>query len=166
MKAGLTVNGVTVLDKALTETWSCSMFNQRVLKKFGDELIKDMVIDFVNQATETTNELFSAAIQRDTPETGYEKFHLNNFKGLKTPMEKSVLQRVAQKLTNVKDFKVRYMVSMHNEVRCSFVDLAADVIEQHESVITDIDFFGLIESHDVSESDQRLGEVLFNYGQT
>ena len=63
----------------------------------------------VDQTTETTNEMFSAAVQRDTFETGYDKFHLINFKGLETPLEESVVKRVAQKLTHVKDFKVAVM---------------------------------------------------------
>ena len=109
MHAGFTVNGVTVFDSGEYETWSSSMFNQRVLKKFGDELIKDMVFDTVDQTTETTNEMFSAAVQRDTPETGYDKFHLWFFRGLSTPLEESVVKRVAHKLTHVKDFKVADM---------------------------------------------------------
>ena len=104
MKAGFFVNGVTVFDKGMTETWSSSMFNQRVLKRFGDELIKDMEFESVNQTTEITNEMLSAAVQRDTPTTGYDKFHLWNFEGLETPLEESVVQRVAQKLAHVKDF--------------------------------------------------------------
>ena len=93
------------------------MFNQRVLKKFGDELIKDMVFAGVDQSTETTNEMLSAAVQRDTPETGYDKFHLIYFRGLETPLEENVIQRVAQKLAHVKDFKVASMSRLPTEVQ-------------------------------------------------
>ena len=109
MRTGFKVNGVTVFDIGLAEFWSSSMFNQRLLKKFGDELIRDMDIESLEQTTETTNEFLTAAVQRDTPEIGYDKFHLHFFKGLETPLEESVVQRVTEKLTFVKDFKVSTM---------------------------------------------------------
>ena len=100
-----------------------------MLNKFGDELIKDIVIEWVDQSTETMNEFLSAAVQRDTPETGYEKFHLRNFEGLETPLEESVVQRVTQKLTHVQDLAVTGMYLLPNEVRHQFVDFVADIIE-------------------------------------
>ena len=36
---GFKVNGVTVFDEGESETWSSAMLNQRMLKKFGDDLI-------------------------------------------------------------------------------------------------------------------------------
>ena len=36
---GFTVNGVIVFDEGESETWSSAMLNQRMLKKFGDDLI-------------------------------------------------------------------------------------------------------------------------------
>ena len=120
---------------------------------FGDGLINDMIIFDVNQSTEIMNEFLSAAIQRDTSETGYEKFHLIDFYGLETPLEESVVQRVIKKLTNVKDFKVATMDKLNTEVHAQFVDFAVDVLEQHESQMTDIDFERLINNRRVSESD-------------
>ena len=133
---------------------------------FGDGLINDMIIFDVNQSTEIMNEFLSAAIQRDTSETGYDKFHLIDFYGLETPLEESVVQRVIKKLTNVKDFKVATMDKLNTEVHAQFVDFAVDVLEQHESQMTDIDFERLINNRRVSESDQRLVEALCNSGET
>ena len=157
MSAGLILNGVTVFESNAAETWSSSMFNQRVLKKFGDEIIKDLVIEDVRQSRETTNELLSAAIQRDTPETGYEKFHLG---GLDTLVEEGIIERIKQKLSFVKDFKVAGIYSGPNEVRTQFLDFAADVLEQHESQMTAIDFSEIIFNREVTDSDQRLVEAL------
>ena len=59
MCAGLKIGGVTVLQPGESETWSNSMLSQRILKTYGDEPVKDVYFDTVNQTTETTNELFS-----------------------------------------------------------------------------------------------------------
>ena len=52
------------------------------------------------------------------------------------------------------------MFELPTEVRSSFVDFAADVVEQHESQMTAIDFEALVSKNEVSASDQRLAEVL------
>ena len=62
MSAGFKISGVTVFDKGESETWSSAMLNQRVLQKYGDDLIKDIEIDHVDQTTEITNEFFSAIL--------------------------------------------------------------------------------------------------------
>ena len=102
-----------------------------MLKKYGDDSIKDVVIKGVNQTTETTNEFLSTVDQKVTPETGYDKFNISHFRGLETRIEESVVQRVSQKLTRVKNFKVAKMILLPLEVRCQFFDFAANVIEQH-----------------------------------
>ena len=99
-----------------------------------------MVIENVRQTTETTNEYLSAVVQRDTLKTGYNKFHLDDFKDLETPLENSVIERIKKKLTQVQDFKVATMFSLPSDVRSQIVEFAADVIEQHESQMTAIDF--------------------------
>ena len=162
MRTGLFLNGVTVFEKGQAETWSSAMLNQRVLQNFGDELVKDILIYRLEHSTETMNEFLTAVIQRDTPETGYEKFYLRNFKGLETPLEESVIQRVTQKLTQVKNFSVACMWALVVKVRCQFVDFAADVIELNESQMTDINFEGIIYDNQITGSDQRLIEVLCN----
>ena len=102
-----------------------------MLKKFGDDLIKHIAIEYVRQSTEITNELLSAAVQRDSPETGYEKFHLINFEGLETPLEESIIERIKAKLTKVQDFTVSAMDRLTVEGLEQMVLFAAEVIEQH-----------------------------------
>ena len=48
MSLGFKISGVTVFESRIHETWSSAMFNQRVLKKFGDDLIKDIEIKNVH----------------------------------------------------------------------------------------------------------------------
>ena len=83
---------------------------------------------------------------------------------MKTPLEESVLERGKEKLTHVQDFKVARMCDLPTEVRCQFVDFAADVIEQHESQMTHIDFEGLWDKETPSHT--RLVDVLCNSGWT
>ena len=85
------------------------MFNQRVLKKFGDELIKDVQIPRLKASTEVANEFFDAVIQRDKPKTGYEEFGIQLFEGPESALDGTVLERVQDKLLNVKDFGVARM---------------------------------------------------------
>ena len=109
------------------------MLNQRMLKRYGDNPVKDAVIKEVRQTTETTNEFLSTVNQRATAETGYDKYHLNAFRDLETPLEQSVIDRIKEKLSLVQDFEVAWMSDLSTEVRCQLVDFAADVIEQHQS---------------------------------
>ena len=83
-------------------------------------------------------------VKRETAETGYKKFHLNWFQGLKKPMEQSVVESTLKKLEYVQDFKVAMMDGLPSEVRCQFVNLAAAVLEENKSTMTDIDFYWLI----------------------
>ena len=62
MSTGVFIGDVTVFDFLESETWSSSMFNQRLLKKYGDDLIKAISVDTLKQSTEVTNELFDAII--------------------------------------------------------------------------------------------------------
>ena len=93
------------------------MLIQRLLKLYGDDFVKDLVIRRLLQSTEITNEFLSTIWQRDSPENGYEKFHLVNFKGLMTPLEESVIERPKEKLTHVRDFRVAEMDYLRTEVR-------------------------------------------------
>ena len=77
-----------------------------MLKKFGDELIKDVQIPKLKASTEVANGFFDAVIQRDTPETGYEEFGIQLFEGPESALDETVLERVQDKLLNVKDLKV------------------------------------------------------------
>ena len=49
--AGLALNKVDVFEEGAYETWSSSMLNQRILKKFGDDLIKAVKIHNLKQTT-------------------------------------------------------------------------------------------------------------------
>ena len=133
MSTGLEIGGIEVLKPGESETWSNSMLKQRILKTYGDGPVMDVAIKRLNQTTETTNEVFSTVFQRDSPETGYYKFHLDDIRGLETRLEETVLERGKEKLTHVQDFKVVEMHYLSDEVRCQFVTFAADVIEQHQS---------------------------------
>ena len=79
MCAGLKIGGKSILQPGESETWSNPMLCQRILKTYGDDLFKDVVVERVNQTTEVSNEFFSAIFQRETPETGYEKLHFDRF---------------------------------------------------------------------------------------
>ena len=107
------------------------MLCQRILKTYGDDPFKDVVVVGVNQTTEVSNEFLSTIFQKDSPETGYEKLHFNNFEGLETPLEERVIQLGKEKLTHVLDFKVSTMQDLPTEIRCQLIDFATDVIEQH-----------------------------------
>ena len=120
------------------------MLNQLILKKHGDEPINALELYDAEQPTEVFNEYLDTIGKRETAETGYKKFHLNNFKGLKKPMEQSVVESTLKKLEYVQDFKVAEMDELPSEVRCQFADLAAAVLEENKSAMTDIDFFRLI----------------------
>ena len=109
MSTGLKIGGIEVLKPGESETWSNSMLKQRILKRYGDDPVKDAVIEEVKQTTETTNEFLSTVNQRATAETGYDKYHLNDFEDLETPLEESVIDRIKEKLTQVQDFKVANM---------------------------------------------------------
>ena len=136
-----------------------------MLKKHGDEPIKAFCTKQVRQTTETTNELFDAVIKRGTPETGYNKFHVEYFENLETRLEETIIERVKDKLTNVEDFKVATMFYLPEEVRQQFAEFAAEVIERHETPMTAIDLKGMIEDKQVSPSDERLVEALCNSGE-
>ena len=58
------------------------------------------------------------------------------------------------------------MFLLPTQVRYQFVGFAADVIEQHQSKMTDIDFHELIneEEGNLSEAETRLAEALINSG--
>ena len=109
MSLGLEVGDTTVFEIGSHETWSNVMLVKRLLKVYGDGLVKDLVFEGLNQTTETTNEVFSAIEQRDSPKTGYEKFHLKYFRGLETRLEESVIERIKVKLSHVLDLKVAEM---------------------------------------------------------
>ena len=96
---GFKVNGVAVFEGE-SETWSSAMLNQRTLRKFGDDLIKDIEIDQLKATSQVASEFLDAVIQKDSLPTGYEKFNLK-IKHLQTPLEESVMERVQEKLQHV-----------------------------------------------------------------
>ena len=54
----------------------------------------------------------------------------------------------------VQDFKVAVMHGLPTKVRCQFVDFAADVMDQHQSKLTDLSIEGMIAYEKVSHSAQ------------
>ena len=112
IKLGFIVDGIAVFERDSAETWSAAMFVQRYLKKAGDFPIKFCEISLLCATTEIANEFFVTLRQRDTPETGFEKFHLSWLTDMKTPLEESVLQDFTEKLSHVKDFKVSCMFKL------------------------------------------------------
>ena len=70
------------------------MLNKLILKKFGDDLIKAVKISELNQTTQVTNESLDTVLQRDTIEGGYEEFEIYNWRGIETPLESSILERL------------------------------------------------------------------------
>ena len=85
---------------------------------------------------------------------------------MKTPLNENVLEDTSKKNGHVKDFKVALMNELPNEVRCSFVEFATLVIEQHQSQMTDIDFQELIRDNLVTSCDERLAVALAVSSQT
>ena len=59
---GFTVNGVIVFDVGESETWSSAMLNQRMLKKFGDDLIEAIEIHGLTATSQVASELLDAVI--------------------------------------------------------------------------------------------------------
>ena len=56
-----------------------------------------------------TSESLDVVIQRQSPEKGYDEFSLNNFNGLDTKIDASVLERTSEKLLYVQKFTVGNM---------------------------------------------------------
>lgn len=65
----------------------------------------------------------------------------------------------------MEDFKVDGS-GLPTEVRSQFIDLAAEVIELHESQMTHIHLDALNSDKELTESDNRLVELLCNSGWT
>ena len=128
--AGLALNKVDVFEKGAYETWSSSMLNQRILKKFGDDLIKAVKIHNLKQTTQVTNESLDTVIKRDSIEGGYEEFEIRTWNGLETPLEETVLEELKSKLEHVQKFSVTNVTCVPRAVREQLLEFAADVIEQ------------------------------------
>ena len=144
MCCGLKINGCEVFRAGESETWSSSMLNQRILNKHGDEPIDALELDTLKQPTKVLNEELDTIGKRETAKKGYKKFHLNVFNDLEKPMEQSVVESTLKKLEYVQDFKVARMCWLPSEVNDQFVNLAATVLEENKSAMTDIDFYYLI----------------------
>ena len=110
------VDGITVFNSA--ETWSSAMLVQCYYKKAGDFPIKKCEVAKLETSTENVNEFLVTLTQRDTPETGFEKFHIAECSGMKTKLEENAFEELAQKLSHVQDFKVAWMHGLPTEVRC------------------------------------------------
>ena len=48
MSLGLKIGGMTIFEKGSSETWSNAMLVQRLLKIYGDGLVKDPVVEGLN----------------------------------------------------------------------------------------------------------------------
>ena len=64
-----------------------------------------------------TSEAIDVVIQRPTLEKGYLELVMYNFKGLKTPIDESVLERLGEKLIYVEKLTVGNMYTLPSEVR-------------------------------------------------
>ena len=81
---GFTVNGIIVFDVSSiagmvsveAETWSTAMFGNRLIKRFGDDLFKDVEILKLEASSQVASEFLDAVIQKDSETNGYEKFHM------------------------------------------------------------------------------------------
>ena len=83
-----------------------------------------------------------------------------------TLIEESVLERIRDKLTHVKDFSISGMWELPAAVRAQFVEFAAEVIEQHQSQFTVLDFNAMSLNCALTPLDTRLVESLCNSGNT
>ena len=77
--SGLALNGVEVFAEGECDTWSASMYNQRILKKFGDDPIKAIKIELLRQEANVTNEMLDALMKRNTVESGYSEFEIKDW---------------------------------------------------------------------------------------
>ena len=93
------------------------MLNQRILKTFGDSPINSVKIEQLSQTTQVTNESLDTVLKRPTSETGYKGFYMMKWNGLETPLEKTLLERLINRLVNVTHFKVAYMHRLPQVVR-------------------------------------------------
>ena len=78
------------------EKWSTAMFGNRLLKRFGDDLHKDVEINALGASQWVASEFLDAVIQKDTEPNGYQKFHMSWFTGLRDnkTFDESVLERL------------------------------------------------------------------------
>ena len=95
---GFKVNGVLVFeserDTGEAETWSSAMFGNRVIKVFGDDPFNEVEIPRLEATSQVASEFLDAVIQKETVATGYEKFYMDKFFGMKTSLEESVVERL------------------------------------------------------------------------
>ena len=117
MQCGVYLNNMCVFPRDMERVlWSSDMFNERVREKIGDELVKRLFFTNLHQTAEITNELFSAAAQLATPETGFESLTFNFF-DYKDGLDWDVLKQFAQKLTHVKSFRIENMPHVGRKIR-------------------------------------------------
>ena len=154
------INKVTVFETGSSETWSSAMFVQRFLKEAGDEPIKSCRVPMLNTTTEVANEFFTALNQREMSQTGIDSFFIEDFRGMETPLEESILEDLSDKLSQVRDFRVYEMRKLPEEVRSQIVQFASMVIEQNKSNMSKILFVKLSDKSTVTASDERLALAL------
>ena len=102
------LNGLEVLEPRFRENWSNHMLKQLILKRFGDDPVKKMEIGGVYQSTAVTNEALDLLLKLTCDEEGYEKFALNsiNSRDLKEPIDEAIIERLYERLLNVKDLSI------------------------------------------------------------
>ena len=93
-------------------------------------------------------------------QTGIDIFLIEDFRGMETPLEESILEDLSDKLSQVRDFRVSEMRNLPEEVRSQIVQFASMVIEQNKSDMFQIIFDKLSDKSMVTASDERLALAL------
>ena len=98
------MNNEVVFADQESESWSTTMLVNRILKKIRDDEISALEIGDLKMTTEVTNEALDCLLRRDTPPNGYTEFIISDWYTLKTPLEKTIVDRTLQKLSHVEVF--------------------------------------------------------------
>ena len=102
-----------------------------------------------------------AIIQKNTVANGFERFHLSDFRAVKTPLAEEVIKQLLAKLTHVQDLELSFLSKQPRDLRNQLLDFAAEVIKQHQAPITDLSFWDFLGwGEDTSLSDRKLVRAL------
>ena len=91
---------------------------------------------------------------------------MHDWKGLETPLEETLLERLLDKLAHVQQFKVSGMGFLPEAVRTQLVEFAAIVLEQQKSFMHCMDFSANICTKELTAFDERLVEAICNSNET
>ena len=142
------------------------MLNHRILKKYGDDPITIFEFTEVYQSSTVTSEAIDVVMQRESAKEGYERLVFDYWPRCYEKVDQSVLDRLCDKLHHVKRFHVAEFCYMMPELREQITDFAAAVYENHQSPMTELHHFAVIDTGYLTPADERFVNAITNSGET